>query len=134
MNGVFGTGRWRQTSGFRSRAREDQLRREGAGVVPIGVVSRHSIGTTAAPGAYDAVVFGVATGRAAATLRRAASEEFRVVAEGAHGAQGPHLHIEPRTAPPVALAAQTAVSCDTIHLRIVRGRPNPELVSCQSQN
>lgn len=64
-------------------------------------------------------------------LRRADGGAFRVLAEGAHGAQGPHLHIEPtgaRVPPPTS--TRTAVACDTIRLRIIAGRRNPLLASC----
>jgi hypothetical protein len=132
MDRVFGPGKWRPTSGYRSRAKEDQLRREGAGTVPPGRISRHSVGSPAAPGAYDAVVYGVSQRQAAVMLRRDSGGAFRVLAEGAHGAQGPHLHIEPagvrtRPSPPKA-----AVACNTIYVRIVRGRRNPLLASCSA--
>ncbi|MGZ6016463.1 MAG: hypothetical protein ACXWKM_12025, partial [Phenylobacterium sp.] len=44
MDRVFGAGRWRQTSGYRTRAQEDALRRQGAGTVAPGHTSLHSIG------------------------------------------------------------------------------------------
>ncbi|MDR3510272.1 MAG: hypothetical protein P4L73_01440 [Caulobacteraceae bacterium] len=130
MNRVFGPGRWRPTSGYRTRAREDQLRREGAGTVPPGRISRHSLGSPAAPGAYDAVVFGVPPRQAAAMLRRADAGAFRVLAEGPHGAQGPHLHIEPTGARAAAPPTRTTVACASIRLRIIGGRRNPQLASC----
>jgi hypothetical protein len=43
-----------------------------------------------------------------------------VVAEGAHGRQGPHLHVEPGAGPPAAPAPEV-----TIYERIVSGRRNP---------
>ena len=94
MDRVFGQGRWRQTSGYRTRAQEEALRRQGAGVVARGRTSLHSIGAPDAPGAYDAVVDRVAPARAAARLRQAGVGFSRVVAEAAHGRQGPHLHVE----------------------------------------
>lgn len=94
MDRVFGPGRWRQTSGYRTRAQEEALRRQGAGVVPRGRTSLHSLGAADAPGAYDAVVDRLAPARAAARLRQAGVGFSRVVAEGAHGRQGPHLHVE----------------------------------------
>jgi len=94
MDQVFGQGRWRQTSGYRSQAEEDTLRRQGAGTVAPGRISHHSIGRPGSPGAYDAVVDSMAPETAAAKLRRAGGGFSRVVAEGAHGGQGPHLHIE----------------------------------------
>ena len=94
MDRVFGPGRWRQTSGYRTPAREEALRRQGAGVVARGRTSLHSIGEPEAPGAYDAVVDRVAPARAAARLRQAGVGFSRVVAEAAHGREGPHLHVE----------------------------------------
>jgi len=95
MDRVFGPGRWRQTSGYRTRAQEDALRRAGAGTVPAGAVSKHSLGSWEKPGAYDAVVHGMSLATAADKLRRAAGDGFaRVIAEGAHGPQGAHLHVE----------------------------------------
>ena len=38
MDRVFGSGRWRETSGYRSLAQENALRKEGAGAVPAGRV------------------------------------------------------------------------------------------------
>jgi hypothetical protein len=104
MDRVFGPGRWRQTSGYRSQAQEDALRRQGAGTVAAGRISQHSIGGSGAPGAYDAVVDRMSPGSAAARLRQASGAFSRVVAEGAHGAQGPHLHIELASAPARAAA------------------------------
>lgn len=94
MDRVFGAGRWRQTSGYRTRAQEDALRRQGAGTVAPGHTSLHSLGGPAAPGAYDAVVDHLTTAQAAARLQRDAGGAFRVLAERAHGPQGPHLHVE----------------------------------------
>jgi hypothetical protein len=94
MDRVFGTGRWRQTSGYRSPAQENALRRQGAGTVASGRTSRHSVGGPGAPGAYDAVVAHLSTAQAAAKLQHDAGGSFRVLAERAHGPQGPHLHVE----------------------------------------
>ncbi len=94
MDRVFGAGRWRQTSGYRTRAQEDALRRQGAGTVAVGHTSLHSMGGPQAPGAYDAVVAHLSNAEAAAKLKRDAGASFRVLAERAHGAQGPHLHVE----------------------------------------
>lgn len=94
MDQVFGPGRWRQTSGYRTQAQENELRRQGAGTVPSGHISRHSIGRPDAPSAYDAVVDHLPLETAAAKLRRAGGPFSRVVAERAHGGQGAHLHIE----------------------------------------
>jgi Sel1 repeat len=98
MDMVFGAARWRETGGYRTRAEEDRLRAEGAGTVPAGALSAHSLGTPNAPGAYDIVVTGMNTEQAAARLRRSDFRFRRVVAEGAHGDQGPHLHVEPLVA------------------------------------
>ena len=94
MDRVFGQGGWRQTSGYRTRAQEEALRRQGAGVVAKGRTSLHSIGGPEAPGAYDAVVHRLPPARAAARLRAAGAGFSRVVAEGAHGREGAHLHVE----------------------------------------
>jgi len=99
MDRVFGPGQWRQTSGYRTRAAEDALRRQGAGTVAPGHLSRHSIGGADSPGAYDAVVDRMSAGTAATKLRRAGGAFSRVLAEGAHGGQGPHLHIELTSGP-----------------------------------
>ena len=108
MDQVFGPGRWRQTSGYRSQAEEDALRRQGAGTVAPGRISLHSIGGPDLPGAYDAVVDSMSAETAAAKLRRAGGGFSRVVAEGAHGGQGPHLHIELTSARTRAAAREAA--------------------------
>jgi hypothetical protein len=95
MDRVFGAGRWRETSGYRTLAQEDELRKQGAGTVPVGERSRHSMGRPDAPGAYDVVVDGMAPQLAAVKLKRSGEPLARVVAEAAHGTQGPHLHVEP---------------------------------------
>ena len=104
MDQVFGPGHWRQTSGYRTRAQENALRRQGAGTVAPGHISYHSIGAPGAPGAYDAVVDHMNLAAAAAKLRRAGAGVSRVLAEGAHGPQGAHLHVELISAPRRALA------------------------------
>ena len=111
MDRIFGAGRWRETSGYRSPAQENQLRKEGAGTVAVGQRSHHSMGDPKAPGAYDIVVAGMSPERAVARLRQAQGEIARAVAEFAHGTQGPHLHVEPRltpVSPPVVLATLKA--------------------------
>lgn len=95
MNGVFGAGKWRETGGYRTPERENQLRAEGAETVAAGMLSRHSLGTAEAPGAYDVVVDGLSPEDAAARLRRSGVAFKRLFPEDAHGSQGPHLHIEP---------------------------------------
>jgi hypothetical protein len=131
MDRVFGAGRWRETSGYRTEAQEDELRREGAGTVPLGHLSHHSMGTPDAPGAYDVVVAGMSTQGAAEKLRRSGESFVKVLAEGAHGAQGSHLHIEPGAGLAAAGAdagpAPKVAEAPTIYLRIVGGRRNPLL-------
>ena len=94
MDQVFGEGRWRETSGFRSQAQENALRRAGAGTVAPGRISYHSVGAPDAPGAYDAVVASMSVANAAAKLKKAGVPFHRVLAERAHGREGPHLHVE----------------------------------------
>ncbi len=94
MDRTFGPGRWRKTSGYRTQAQENALRRQGAGTVAPGHVSFHSIGAPDAPSAYDAVVSGMSLATAAAKLKRAGGPFSRVLAERAHGPQGAHLHLE----------------------------------------
>lgn len=94
MDQVFGQGRWRETSGYRSQAQENALRRQGAGTVASGHTSLHSVGDADAPGAYDAVVARMSAAQAAAKLKRAGVGFHRVLAERAHGREGPHLHVE----------------------------------------
>jgi hypothetical protein len=139
LDGVLGPGTWRETSGYRSQAHEDELRRQGAGTVPVGVVSRHSTGTRDAPGAYDIVVRGMTQQRAASLLRSSNAGFSRVVSENAHGLQGPHLHLEVasgsdalRRAPPKddSDAVERVNACDSIYLRVVGGRRNPRLNNC----
>jgi hypothetical protein len=94
MNRVFGPGRWRLTSAYRTQVQEDALRRQGAGTVAPGRTSLHSVGGPASPGAYDAVVDHMPLESAAARLRQAGAGFSRVIAERAHGPQGAHLHVE----------------------------------------
>jgi hypothetical protein len=108
MDRVFGAGRWRQTSGYRTKAQEDALRRQGAGTVAPGHTSLHSIGGPQAPGAYDAVVDHLTPAQAAAKLQQSAGGAFRVLAERAHGPQGPHLHVERVSARTLRATAETA--------------------------
>ena len=130
LDRVFGAGRWRETSGYRSQAREDELRREGAGTVRPGEISHHSMGTPDAPGAYDVVVPGMSNSEAAAKLRTESSSFSRVYAEAAHGREGQHLHLEPISGSVSASDAGSALkprTDDNIYLRIVGGRRNPAL-------
>lgn len=93
MDSVYGRGNWRPTGGWRSQARENQLRAQGAYTTRPGVVSAHSRGTVQAPGAWDIVVNGMSPQEAAAKLREAQFPAGQVLPEGAHGSQGPHLHV-----------------------------------------
>ena len=95
MDSVFGAGKWRETGGYRTPERENQLRAEGALTVRAGAISRHSLGRPGAPGAYDAVVTGVSLDVAAARLRTSGAPFRKILAEGTHGTQGAHLHLEP---------------------------------------
>jgi hypothetical protein len=140
MDQVFGPGRWRETSGYRSPGEENRLRLEGAGTVAAGQLSAHSRGTPDAPGAYDAVVYGISLTRAASMLRASGTEFAQAFPEGAHGPEGAHLHINvgnglPAIAEPtlhrvVSLAAQ--VPCDSIYMRVIGGKRNPRLSSCSN--
>ena len=94
LDDVFGPGHWRETSGFRTKAQENALRRQGAGTVAVGRTSRHSIGAPEAPGAYDVVVPGMTQAQAAAKLKAAGQGWGKVAAEAAHGREGAHLHLE----------------------------------------
>lgn len=131
MDRVFGPGRWRETSGYRSQAEENALRRQGAGTVAPGHVSRHSMGGVESPSAYDAVVANMSPASAAAKLRRAGGVFSRVVAEGAHGAQGPHLHIELDRSP-TRSAAPEAVAEQAVYRRGAGGRRSPLLTQASS--
>lgn len=95
MNSVFGRGAWRMTGAYRTPQREDELRAQGAMTVRPGGVSRHSMGRPGAPGAYDLVVDGMSPSEAASRLRAAGAPFARYQPKGAHGTQGPHLHVEP---------------------------------------
>jgi hypothetical protein len=95
MNSVFGEQAWRVTGGYRTQARENELRRQGALTVRPGAISRHSTGRPDAPGAYDLVVHGLSPFQAAERLRRAGAPFRTIFPEGAHGSQGAHLHIDP---------------------------------------
>ncbi len=146
MDQVFGPGRWRETSGFRSPGEENRLRLEGAGTVAAGQLSAHSRGTPDAPGAYDAVVYGISLTRAASMLRASGTEFAQAFVEGAHGPEGAHLHINvagfaaANDLLPIARfpqrirAANTVarVSCNSIYMQVVGGRRNPQLASCSA--
>jgi hypothetical protein len=63
--------------------------------VPVGTVSRHSMGTPNAPGAYDVVVNSLTPEQAASRLLLTGERFRRLFPEGGHGSQGAHLHVEP---------------------------------------
>jgi TPR repeat protein len=58
-------------------------------------MSAHSLGKQEAPGAYDLVVAGLSPEQAARKLRGSQAPLKVIFAEAAHGAEGPHLHVEP---------------------------------------
>jgi TPR repeat protein len=95
MDSVFGPQRWRETGGFRTAKRENELRAQGALTVAQGATSAHSVGKPEAPGAYDLVVEGLSPERAAKKLRISKAPLKVIFAEAAHGTEGPHLHVEP---------------------------------------
>lgn len=135
MDRTFGKGGWRETSGYRTPAQEAALRRAGAGTVAPGRRSAHSLGRPGAPGAYDVVVPGMSQAEAAARLRRG-GRLGRVVAEKAHGGQGPHLHIE-LAASRGRFGARDEGVCaayagERIYARVVNGARNP-LILCEER-
>ena len=95
MDSVFGPQRWRETGGFRTAKRENELRTLGALTVRQGAMSAHSLGKPEAPGAYDLVVDGLSPEQAAKKLRLSKAPLKVIFPEAAHGAEGPHLHVEP---------------------------------------
>ena len=95
MDSVFGPSAWRETGGFRTAKRENELRALGALTVAQGATSAHSIGKPEAPGAYDLVVNGLSPEQAARKLRASKAPLKVIFAEAAHGSEGPHLHVEP---------------------------------------
>ncbi len=102
MDGIYGPGNWRQSGGWRSQARENQLRTQGAQTTAPGVTSAHSLGTLNAPGARDITVNGESPQIAAAQLQAHRFPAAQVYPEGAAGGQGGHLHIgmDPSINPP----------------------------------
>jgi TPR repeat protein len=95
MDSVFGPRAWRETGGFRTAKRENELRALGALTVSEGAKSAHSIGKPEAPGAYDLVVNDLSPEQAARKLRASKAPLKVIFPEAAHGAEGPHLHVEP---------------------------------------
>lgn len=92
LDKVFGSGKWKQTSGYRSPAAEDRLRAEGAGTVRPGHVSAHSEGDAEDPGAFDFEVSGMPQAEAAKKLAKADPRFTKAFAEAPHGAEGEHVH------------------------------------------
>jgi hypothetical protein len=142
LDQAFGQGRWHITSGFRSQERENELRAAGAGTVPVGATSHHSMGTESSPGAYDVVVAGMSQSRAAQLLRQVDPGFGRILYERAHGPEGPHLHIEMGggggaavLGGPLAGVKTISISarmdaCNSIYERVVGGHRNPKLKGC----
>jgi hypothetical protein len=137
LDRAFGAGKWRVTSGFRSEARENELRAMGAGTVPVGVLSHHSMGSPSNPGAYDVVVDGMDQAAAAKILRDTDPGFGRILFEGAHGPEGAHLHIEMgaasaqgSTAPKLISASAKMDFCNSVYERVVDGRRNAKLKGC----
>lgn len=112
MDSTFGAGTWRMTGGFRTPEREDELRAQGAMTVRPGGTSRHSLGRPDAPGAYDLVVDGMSPYEAADRLRQVGAPFARYQPKGAHGTQGPHLHLEPHGFGPALGAGLQVASLD----------------------
>lgn len=104
MDAAFGRGAWRMTGGYRTPERENELRAQGAMTVRPGGLSRHSLGDADAPGAFDLVVDGMSPYEAADRLRSAGAPFARYQPKGAHGTQGPHLHLEPYGFGPIPVA------------------------------
>jgi hypothetical protein len=94
MDRTFGAGKWRETSGYRSPAKEDELRAEGAGTVRPGDLSAHSIGSSDEPGARDVVVDGMSPYEVAEKLHASGARFKKLFPEGKAGDQGAHLHVE----------------------------------------
>lgn len=82
---AFGVGKWKPTSEFRTDKREGELRQQGLGTVAPGHISHHSMGTPAAPGAYDIQVPGMSPSQVAARLKSAGWR-------GTELPEGSHLH------------------------------------------
>lgn len=105
MDKTFGSGKWRETSGYRTPAAENALRRQGAGTVPAGQLSSHSVGTPETPGARDVVVDGMTPEQVASRLKAAGAKFRHFFPEAAKGTQGAHLHIDTDLSPdPVDLS------------------------------
>ena len=120
MDTVFGHGAWRMTGGYRTPEREDQLRAQGAMTVRPGGLSRHSLGRPGAPGAFDLVVDTMSPSEAAERLRKVDAPFARYQPKGAHGTQGPHLHLEPYGFGPPAGQARFQTASSTSSKAVVQ--------------
>jgi hypothetical protein len=106
----FGRGKWHFGSKFRPPEREDELRAEGAGTVPKGDVSQHSMGTPERPGAWDLTVLGMSPQDVALKLQGTKLDSGATLAtdfpEAPHGQEPAHTHISftPEKIQPVKLA------------------------------
>ena len=88
---TVGKGKWRDTGDYRSPAREEALRLQGAGTVAPGHTSNHSRGAPDAPGAHDIV----APGLDPKTLDKVPGVRDAFY-EGRSGSQGGHIHVDMR--------------------------------------
>ena len=136
MDAVFGPNAWRETGGFRTAKRENELRAAGALTVAQGARSAHSLGKPEAPGAYDLVVKGLSPEQAARKLRLSKAPLRVIFPEAAHGDEGPHLHVEPVSisfdAGPLAHPAPTdpaqlAEAASWLRAAAATGHPGAEL-------
>lgn len=94
MDKTFGAGKWHETSGFRTPAEEDALRAQGAGTVPKGKLSHHSLGTEDQPGARDIVVDGLNPRQVARKLSATGADFVHFFPEAQKAKQGAHLHVD----------------------------------------
>ena len=93
MDRLIGKGRWKDTGDYRSPARENQLRAQGAGTVRPGGVSAHSRGAPEAPGAHDFVPQGESVPDALARLKGQPGIKDAFY-EAQSGTQGGHIHVD----------------------------------------
>ena len=94
LDKAVGPGRYRITSGYRTMAEDEALRRQGAGMTPRGAVSPHERGGPGDPGAYDIQPVGLSDAEFQAKLKGGPfANEFL---EGSHGNQGQHFHVNMR--------------------------------------
>lgn len=135
MDKTFGKGKWRETSGYRSPAKEDQLRSEGAGTVPPGHTSKHSEGSPEAPGARDVVVDGMSPEQVADKLSKTGAKFRHFYPEGAAGKEGAHLHIDTDLSPdPVDLSDLVTPAKPGIPAGAPKAGPAPDAFHQTIQN